>query len=123
MSHSNLLKMKNLIFACLVLVTFTTSCALTSNTVIKANDSFILGNNQHGSFKVKLRNVSKENITVYQAPIEGGTHSPQIVKPNQLVKVSVDKNTALIVANKSVETVSVDLKVVGHLGLSMGYKN
>ena len=115
--------MKNLIIFCLALVVFATSCALTSNTIIKANDSFVLGNNQHGSFKVKLRNVSKEDITVYQAPIGGGTHSPQIVKPYQWAKVSVDKNTALIVANKSVETVSVDLKVVGDLGLSMGYKN
>ena len=115
--------MKNVIFFCLVLVAFTTSCALTSNTIIKSNESFVLGNNQHGSFNVKLRNVSNKSITVYQAPTEGGTHSPQIVKPYQWVKVSVDKNTALIVANKSLETVSVDLKVVGDLGLSMGYKN
>lgn len=115
--------MKNLIFACIALAFFTTSCALTSNTVIKSNESFVLGNNQHGSFVVKLRNVSNENITVYQAPIEGGTHSPQIVKPNQLVKVNVDRNTALIVDNKSDKTVSVDLKVVGDTGLSMGYKN
>lgn len=115
--------MKNLIIFCLALVVFATSCALTSNTIIKSNESFVLGNNQHGSFKVKLRNVSKENITVYQAPIGGGTHSPRIVKPNQLVRVNVDKNTALIVDNKSLETVSVDLKVVGDLGLSMGYKN
>jgi hypothetical protein len=115
--------MKNLIIFSLALVAFTSSCALTSNTIIKANDSFILGNNQHGSFSVKLKNVSKENITVYQAPIGGGTHSPNIVKPNQVVRVSVDKNTALVVANKSLQTVSVDLKVVGDLGLSMGYKN
>ena len=99
------------------------SCSLTSNTIIKPKDSFVLGNNQHGSFKVKLKNVSKNNIEVYQAPIGGGTHSPREVKPNQLVVVKVARNTALIIDNKSVDTVSVDLKVTGDIGLSMGYKN
>ncbi len=116
--------MKKLIMACIAFATLTTSCGtLTSNTVIKPNDSFILGNNEHGSFKVKLKNVSTNDLTVYLAPIKGGTHSPQVVKPNQSVSVKVDKNTALIVNNKSNETTSVDLKVVGDTGLSMGYKN
>ena len=64
-----------------------TSCgvfgSLNSNTSIKPNDSFVLGNNEHGSFKVKLKNVSKNNIDVYEAPISGGTHSRMTIKPNE----------------------------------------
>ena len=116
--------MKKLIIVCIAFAISATSCrSLTSNTTIKPNDSFVLGNNEHGSFSVKLKNVSANDLTVYLAPINGGTHSPQAVKPNQSVSVKVDKNTALIVDNKSNKTTSVDLKVVGDTGLSMGYKS
>ncbi len=100
-----------------------TSCrTLTSNTTIKPNDSFVLGNNEHGTFKVKLKNVSKNDLEVYRAPIAGGRHSSQMVKPGESVIVKVEKNTALIVSNATGDTASVDLKVTGDLGLSMGYQ-
>lgn len=57
------------------------------------------------------------------APISGGTHSPIVVVPNETVKVKADKNTALVVENKSSEQANVMLKVTGDIGLSMGYKN
>ena len=115
--------MKKIIFA--IAIVSLTSCGifrtLTSNTVIAPNDAFKLGDNKHGSFTVKLKNVSKNDLTVYEAPINGGKHSFVVVKPQQTVKVSVDENTALIIENKSADTASVDLFVKGDLGLSMGY--
>ena len=102
---------------------FLASCSLTSNTIIKPNDSFVLGNNQHGSFKVKLKNVSKNNLEIFHAPIDGGKHSSQKVKPNEYATVKVNRNTALVISNTSKDTASVDLKVTGDTGLSMGYKN
>jgi hypothetical protein len=105
-------------------VLFLVSCGtLHSNTTIKPNDSFILGNNKHGSFKVKLENVSTYDIEVYQAPIDGGKHSSQIVKPSAKVTFKVDNNTALYIVNQSPDTASVNLVVTGDTGLSMGYKN
>ncbi len=97
--------------------------SLTSNTTIKPNDSFLLGNNEHGHFSVKLRNDSKHDLKVYKAPISGGTHSPQFVKPNESVFVKVEKNTGLVISNPSADTAVVNLFVKGDLGLSMGYKN
>lgn len=115
----------NLFF--LVFMIMLTSCSifnsLTSNTTIKPNDSFLLGNNEHGSFKATLKNVSSVDLEVYLAPINGGKHSAQIVKPNEVISVKVDSNTALVINNKSADSASVDLKVKGDLGLSMGYKN
>jgi hypothetical protein len=104
------------------LLALLSACALHSNTTIKANDSFILGNNPHGTFKVKLENVSKNNLEVYHAPIAGGKHSTVIVKPNEKVSLKVDANTALFIQNKSNEEASVNLKVTGDLELSMGYQ-
>jgi hypothetical protein len=110
-------------YLCFFLVIILSACAtLTSNTIIKANDSFILGNNQHGIFKVKLENVSKNNLEVYHAPIAGGKHSTVIVKPNDKVSLKVDANTALFIQNKSNDEASVNLKVRGDTGLSMGYQ-
>ncbi len=116
--------MKKLIIVCIALIAFTTSCrTLTSVTTIKGNDSFILGNNEHSAYLVSLKNISSKDVTIYMAPIKGGTHTYQVVKPNQKVNVKVDKDTALMVQNKSNEEVSVALKLVGDTNLSMGYKN
>lgn len=96
--------------------------SLTSNTTIQPNDSFVLGNNKHGGFKVKLKNVSNHSLQVFMAPLEGGTHSPVTVNSNESVTVKAEQNTALIIENKSNEVASVDLYVTGDTSLSMGYK-
>jgi hypothetical protein len=114
--------MKKMIFLGLLIATLASSCALTSNTTIKPNDSFVLGNNEHGRFKVKLQNVGTQPLEVYHAPIAGGRHSGQTVKPQQRVTVKVSSNTALVIANASADAASVNLKVTGDVGLSMGYK-
>jgi hypothetical protein len=113
------------LFTPIALVIFIIACSfgtIKSNTTIKPYDQFILGNNEHGKFKVRLTNNSKKDIEVYHAPIGGGKHSGQIVKPNETVTVKIDKNTALIIDNSSADTVTVSLKVTGDVGLSMGYK-
>jgi hypothetical protein len=115
--------MKQFFIALVFLGTFTSCSTLHSTTSIQPNDSFILGNNKHGFFKVKLKNVSKNNLEVYHASINGGKHSSQNVKPNHSVMVKVDKNTALIIANQFDDTATVTLRVTGDVGLSMGYKN
>jgi len=99
------------------------SCSLTSNTTIAPKDSFLLGNNAHGKFKVSITNTSAFAINTYHAPVAGGTHSPQNLAPGAKAKIKVDKNTALVISNPSTDTASVNLKVTGDLGLSMGYKN
>jgi hypothetical protein len=116
------MKMK-LMMAAIALVTFMASCSLTSNTTIEPKKQFVLGNNEHGSFKVKMKNVSSQQVEVYQAPLGGGRHSGSTVQPGQSVTVKVQRNTALIVNNQSADTVSVYLKVTGDMGLSMGYNN
>ncbi len=113
--------MKKLI-AAVVIVLFFVSCSLQSYTTIKPLESFVLGNNEHGRFKVKMRNLSNNDLQVYHAPINGGRHSSQNVKPNERVTVKVEKNTSLVIDNKSKDTASVDLNVTGDIGLSMGYK-
>lgn len=96
--------------------------SLTSTTNIGPQDSFVLGNNQHGAFHINLKNISPNPLNIHLAPIDGGTHSPVVVQPNQKASLKVDRNTAVVIANQSNENASVELKVVGDTGLSMGYK-
>ncbi len=118
--------MKKVITTILVSLAIT-SCgafgSLTSNTIIKPNESFVLGNNEHGTFRVKLKNVSNHELKIYFAPILGGTHSPVMVSPDETITVKTEKDTALIIQNNSTEVASVDLYVTGDTGLSMSYKN
>jgi hypothetical protein len=100
-----------------------TSCrTLTSTTYIDANNSFVLGNNEHGSFSVRLKNASSNDVEVHRAPIAGGTHTYETIKPGQTVNVSVEKDCALVIDNKSTNKATVELLVKGDTGLSMGYK-
>ncbi|GAB4395600.1 MAG: hypothetical protein OHK0053_04860 [Microscillaceae bacterium] len=96
---------------------------LHSTTYIKPKDAFILGYNQHGSFSVRLKNESQTDITVWKYPVGGGQHSPAIVKPNETVKLKVERNTALRIENQSNDQVAVALVVKGDTGLAMAYKN
>lgn len=116
--------MKNLLLILVFASIFFTTCkTLTSTTSIKAKDAFILGNNKHGGFSVRLKNISNTDIEVWKCPINGGQHSPVVIKPKETIKVSVDRDTALRIDNKSDAEVAVELLVKGDTGLSMGYKN
>ena len=96
---------------------------LHSTTSIKANDAFILGNNEHGKFGVRVKNISNATITIWQAPISGGKHSPLTLGPNQMIQTRVERNTALKIENSADQEVRVQLVVKGDIGLSMGYQN
>lgn len=116
--------MKKLFLTSIAFTLFFTSCrSLTSTTYIKGNDAFILGNNKHSEFSVRLKNASDSNLELWKAPVNGGQHSPVTVKPNETVKVNVEKNTALKIENKANEQATVELVVKGDTGLSMNYKN
>ena len=71
--------MKKLLIACITSLVVASCGSLTSSTEISGNNSFMLGNNPHGSCKVQLKNVSNEVITVHQAIIGYGSHSPQVI--------------------------------------------
>jgi len=117
--------MKNLFFASILLMLIS-SCrifnTLHSTTTIKPQESFVLGDNKHGKFSVKIRNLSANTIQVHRAPISGGKHSFIDIKPNEQVKVKVEPNTAFVINNASNDTAFVSLVVKGDVGLSMGYK-
>jgi hypothetical protein len=104
-----------------------TSCSLfsslTSNTMIKPNESFVLGKNEHGKFKAALKNTGATTLKVYHAPITGGTHSLIILKPQEKATIKADKNTAIIIENTANDIASVDLKVTGDCNLGMTYNN
>ena len=98
------------------------SCAIHSTTNIKSNERFLLGDNPHSSFRVKLKNISDKEIEIHRAPIAGGRHSGQLVQPGESVRVHVEANAALVVINNSENEASVQLTLHGDTGLSMGYK-
>ena len=113
--------MKN-VFASFLLLSLLSSCSLTSTTLIQPNQSFLLGNNEHGKFSVKVKNLSEYELRLWKTPNGGGKHSPVDVKSNATVKIKVDKNTALRIENNNSTEAKVVLLVRGDLGLSMGYK-
>jgi len=115
-------KQSVLFFAILVLSSCSLFNSLTSNTTIKSQDAFILGDNSHGSFSATVTNPSKVELAVWQYPNQGGRHSLVTLHPSETVKVRVAPNTALKIENPSSEEVTVNLKVKGDTGLSMGYQ-
>jgi hypothetical protein len=96
--------------------------SLNSNTSIKPNESFVLGNSEHGKFKVQLKNVSNHALEIHLAPIAGVNYSYQTIAVNEVVSTKVPKNTAIIIENKSSDYASIDIKATGDLNLGMGYQ-
>jgi hypothetical protein len=117
----NLMKPK--LFSALTLALLSSCSSLSSVTTIGANNSFVLGNNPHGFYNVKLKNISSQSIVVYQKTLADSVHSFTTVKPRETVHVYANKNTALIIENKSNSEAKVALHVGGDTNLSMGYKN
>ncbi len=109
--------------AILLSLVFFASCrTLNSFITVKPNDSFVLGDNEHGSFSVYLTNLSKTSVEVYKKPVGGESLASQTVAPNRSVSVFVPGNTALVIVNKMADTANVKLKVKGGTGLAMQYK-
>ena len=82
-----------------------------------------MGNNQHGYFNARVKNISSHSIQLYQKTLADSVHSFATLAPRQTLHVYADKNTALIIENKSESQAKVELLVGGDTGLSMGYKN
>ena len=103
-----------------------TSClpirTLNSTTYIKANDAFILGENEHGRFQVTVTNTSIAPVDIWQYPLSGGRHSLVTLRPTEKFKLKVEENTSIRIENTSKEQVTVRLRVKGDLGLSMNYR-
>lgn len=112
-------------FTVIVIGVLLTSCSVFSSlysyTSIEPNQSFLLGKNKHGKFKVTLKNTSNHDLEIYFAPIEGGTYSRQTVKVNQKITTKVPRNTAIVIENKSSDYAGIDLKATGDLNLGMTY--
>lgn len=110
-----------------ILMIVITSCgifnSLTSTTTIKPNDSFVLGKNQHSSFKAKVTNLSQVDIELYEITLDGILGNKIILKPSKTIILAVEKNIGIVVENKSNNTINVGIKVTGDTGLTMGYKN
>lgn len=115
---------KNVIL--LALATLLASCgmfsSLNSGTSINANEKFVLGSNPHGNFHTHLRNDGATTLSVYQAPNNGGTHSPITLKPTESAFIKTDKNTALVIENTETKMGYVTLKVKGDLNLGMVFQ-
>jgi len=80
---------------CLATLLLASSCSvfgsLNSNTSIKPNETFVLGKNQHNAFKTYLKNEGTTTLKIYQAPINGGTHSPVVIKPKETATIKTAK--------------------------------
>jgi len=67
------------------LLVFMVSCgSLTSTTYLKGQETFVLGDNDHGSFNAQVKNVSKNELELCAVPNAGGKHSPKYALENQI---------------------------------------
>jgi hypothetical protein len=116
--------MKNVLFLLVSVSLLATACrSLTSVTTIKANESFVLGNNPHRGYSVELENTAKYDLTIIQSDLDGVVKSTMVAQPKKKITLKIAPNTVLRIENKANKSADVALKVVGDTGLSMGYQN
>lgn len=114
--------MKNLL--CLLLASFLlSSCALTSQTTIRPNKAFELGDGEHGSFKAMVKNISTVPVEVCATPLGGAEKKLATLQPGEQKTVRFAANTKATFKNNSDKQADLKLKVTGDTGLSMGGPN
>lgn len=114
--------MKKLFFIIITAVAFA-ACSLTSNTVIGPKKEFELGDGTHGSFTAAIKNVSDATVEIYRQPLGGVQEKVISLAPGDKTTVTIAANTKAIFKNLSNGQASLNLKVTGDTGLSMGGPN
>jgi hypothetical protein len=117
--------MQKLLVALFSILFLASSCrlfsSLTSTTYIGPRQSFVLGQGQHGSYSVTLKNKSRQDITIRQIALDGTLIDSVVADSNQSLTVAVAKNTTLEIVNAADQSAEVALKVKGDTNLSMSY--
>jgi hypothetical protein len=114
--------MKNITFA--ALLALLASCGtLHSVTSIEANQSFVLGQGRHGSYKAKVLNVGNQPVEIFiQAKDCAAKTSIGILKPGEKSMYPVKANSTVMLKNLGPSTAQMKLDVKGDTDLSMGYQ-
>lgn len=111
------------LFLLLTAVLAFTSCALTSNTFIGPEKEFELGDGKHGSFKAAVKNISRATVDIYKQPLGWVKQKVISLAPGRRTTVTIAADTKAIFKNVSNAEASLQLKVTGDTGLSMGGPN
>jgi ABC-type Fe3+-hydroxamate transport system substrate-binding protein len=114
--------MKKVALVLVTLIMFS-ACALTSNTVIGPKKEFELGDGKHGAFEAVVKNVSDATVDIYKQPLGGAQEKVISLAPGDKTTVSIAADTKAIFKNLSNGQASLNLKVTGDTGLSMGGPN
>jgi hypothetical protein len=95
---------------------------LTSSTIIEPNQSFVLGEGKHGSYKAKITNNGNVDVEVFGERENEEKTSLGVLKPKDKSEYNVEKNTKVIFKNLGDKTATIGIKLSGDTSLSMGYK-
>ena len=80
--------MRTLLIALIALTLTASSCkTVYSTTTIEAKKGFVLGDNEHDAFEATLKNISREDLELYQMPNGGTKQLLQTLKSNKTATV------------------------------------
>jgi len=99
------------------------SCALTSQTTIRPNKAFELGDGEHGAFKAMVKNISEVAVEVCATPLGGTEKKLATLQPGEQKTVRFTANTKATFKNNTNKQADLKLKVTGDTRLSMGGPN
>jgi hypothetical protein len=114
--------MKKFLFL-IIVAAMVSSCALTSGTQIGPKKEFELGDGRHGAFTASVKNDGRTTVEIYEQPLGGQQKKIATLAPGDKIKVSIAADTKAIFKNIDSSQASLQLKVTGDTGLSMGGPN
>jgi len=119
--------MQKIFLALLLFAMLGSSCGifsqLTSTTQIEANQSFVLGQGNHGSYNANVKNISKSAVEVFKSAADGTMVSLGVLAPGDQQQYAVPKDTRVAFMNIGKSMASIAIKLVGDTNLSMGYSD
>jgi len=95
-------------------------CHIHSGLTVPAGERFVLGDNPHGSFRVRVQNTSDLPVAV-QTTAAGAVVSETVLGPGAVTRARFSPSQAAVFVNDSDASAQLSVHVRGDVGLSMGY--
>jgi hypothetical protein len=103
---------------------FVAACkTLQSQTFIEPQQSFMLGEGTHGSFKASIKNTGTENVEISKESADGSRSTVAVLAPGDATRVKIADNTKVIFKNTGAGKATLRLSLTGDTGLSMATKS
>jgi hypothetical protein len=107
---------------CLLALLCLCGCAIHSQLTLPAEQTFVLGGNGNGAFKVRVSNIGPTGVGIATRLADGQIMVFDTLLPGQSAQQRFVAGSAALLQNPQADTGFLSLRITGDVRLGMGYQ-